>query len=98
MRKYETMFIIRPDLDEEATKAVIEKFSNLLKDKGAEIQAVDEWGMRRLAYEVNKLREGYYVLTTFTAEPDAVAELERVFRITGDIMRYMIVNKSEKAS
>ncbi len=98
MRKYETMFIIKPDLDEEATKAVVEKFSNLLKEKGAEIESIEEWGMRRLAYEVNKLREGYYVLFNYTAEPDAVAELERVFRITGDVIRYLIVNKSEKAS
>lgn len=98
MRKYETMFIIKPGLDEEATKAVIEKFSNLLKEKGSEIESIEEWGMRRLAYEVNKLREGYYVLIHFNAEPDAVAELERVFRISGDILRHMVVNKSEKAS
>jgi len=98
MRKYETMFIIRPDLDEEATKAVIEKFSNLLKEKGAEMESIDEWGMRRLAYEVNKFREGYYVLFNYSAEPEAIVELERVFRITGEIIRYLIVNKNEKAS
>lgn len=97
MRKYETMFIIRPGLDEEATKAVIEKFLNLLREKGSEIQSVEEWGMRRLAYEVKKLREGYYVLVNFSAEPEAVAELERVFRISNDILRYIVVNK-EKAS
>lgn len=98
MRNYETMFIIRPGLDEEATKAVIEKFSNLLKEKGAEVEAVEEWGMRRLAYEVNKLREGYYVLITFKAEPETVAELERVFKINSDILRSIVVRKAEKAS
>lgn len=96
MRKYETMFIIRPDLDEEGIKAVIEKFSVLLKEKGAEIESVDEWGMRRLAYEVNKLREGYYVLLNYTAEPQAVDELERVFGISSDVIRYLIVNKSKE--
>jgi len=97
MRKYETMFIIKPGLDEEATKAVIEKFLNLLKEKGSEIESVEEWGMRRLAYEVKKVREGYYVLVNFSAEPSTVAELERVFRISGDILRYIVINK-EKAS
>lgn len=98
MRKYETMFIIRPDLDEEATKAVIEKFSSLLKEKGAEMESIDEWGMRRLAYEINKFREGYYVVFNYSAEPEAIVELERVFLITGEIIRYLIVNKTEKAS
>lgn len=97
MRKYETMFIIKPGLDEEGTKAVIEKFLNLLKELGSEIESVEEWGMRRLAYEVDKLKEGYYVLVNFTAETAAVAELERVFRISGDILRYIVINK-EKAS
>lgn len=96
MRKYETMFIIKPGLDEEATKAVIDKFLNLLKERDSEIESVEEWGMRRLAYEVNKLREGYYVLVNFSAEPDTVAELERVFRISGDILRHMVISK-EKA-
>lgn len=98
MRKYETMFIIRPGLDEETTKAVIEKFLNLLKERDSEIESVEEWGMRRLAYEVNKLREGYYVLIHFIAKPDTVAELERVFRISNDILRYITISNSEKAS
>lgn len=97
MRKYETMFIIKPGLDEEATKAVIDKFLNLLKERDSEIESVEEWGMRRLAYEVNKLREGYYVLVNFSAKPDTVAELERVFRISGDILRHMVISK-EKVS
>lgn len=97
MRKYETMFVIRPDLDEEGTKAVIEKFVNLLKDQGAEIESVEEWGMRKLAYEVNKVREGYYVLIYFEAESGAVQELERIFRISADIVRSIVVNQTELA-
>ena len=97
MRKYETMFVIRPDLDEEGTKAVIEKFVNLLKDQGAEIESVEEWGMRKLAYEVNKVREGYYVLIYFEAESSAVQELERIFRISADIVRSIVVNQTELA-
>ena len=97
MRKYETMFVIRPDLDEEGTKAVIEKFVNLLKDQGAEIESVEEWGMRKLAYEVNKVREGYYVLIYFEAESGAVQELERIFRISAHIVRSIVVNQTELA-
>jgi len=97
VRKYETMFVIRPDLDEEGTKAVIEKFVNLLKDQGAEIESVEEWGMRKLAYEVNKVREGYYVLIYFEAESGAVQELERIFRISADIVRSIVVNQTELA-
>lgn len=97
MRKYETMFIIKPGLDEAGTKAVIDKFLNLLKEMGSEIESVEEWGMRRLAYEVEKLREGYYVLVNFSAETDAVEELQRVFNISDDILKYIVINK-EKAS
>lgn len=98
MRNYETMFIINPNLDEEATKAVIEKFSNLLKEQGAEIESIDEWGIRRLAYEINKLKEGYYVVINFKAQPEAVTELERVFGISGEILRHIVVSKADKAS
>jgi len=97
MRSYETLFVINPELDEERIKAVIEKYTNLLKEQGAEVVSVDEWGRRRLAYEIKKYREGYYVLINFDAEPEALKELERIFRIDADILRFIIVNRIEKA-
>jgi len=96
MRSYETLFIINPELDEEQTKAVIEKYTNLLKEQGAEVVSVDEWGKRRLAYDINKFKEGYYVLINFDAEPDALMEMERIFRIDANVLRFIIVNRIEK--
>ena len=78
---YETLFVIDPDLTEEATKAMIEKFTKLIADNG-EVESVDEWGKRRLAYPINDKPEGYYVLVNFKAEPSLPSELERIFGIT----------------
>ena len=91
MRKYETMYVIDPTLDEEAVKALIERFSNLITDQGGQIDEIDEWGKRRLAYPLEDHNEGYYVLVNFSAESDLPAELERVYKITDGILRYLII-------
>ena len=91
MRKYETMYVIDPTLDEEAVKALIERFSNLIIDQGGQIDEIDEWGKRRLAYPLEDHNEGYYVLVNFSAESDLPAELERVYKITDGILRYLII-------
>jgi len=95
MRKYEVMYIIRPDLDQEQTKELVEKFQNLITNNGGEISKVDEIGKRRLAYEIADYNDGFYVLIYFQSEPNVVAELERVLKITDGIIRYLIV-KDEK--
>ena len=92
---YETLFIIDPDLTEEATKAMIEKFTKLIADNG-EVESVDEWGKRRLAYPINDKPEGYYVLINFKSEPSLPSELERIFGITEGIMRSLVVRHEEK--
>lgn len=91
MRKYEAMYIISPNLDEAATKETVEKFQNLITSHGGEIENLKEMGKRRLAYEIEEFREGFYVLITFKSQPDFIAELERVFRITDSVIRYIIV-------
>lgn len=91
MRKYEIMYIVRPDLDEEGRKALIERFNKVLTDNGAEIEKVEEMGMRRLAYEIKKYREGYYVVVVLNSEPVAVQEFDRLAKINDDIMRFMII-------
>ncbi|MDI3509065.1 MAG: small subunit ribosomal protein [Clostridiales bacterium] len=96
MREYETMFVINPTLDAEATQAVIERFKNLISEQGGEVRNVDEWGRRKLAYEIKDFNEGYYVLMEFAANPDLPAELERVYKITDDIIRYLIILKEDK--
>lgn len=95
MRKYEALYIINPTLEEEAIKGLVERFSNLIVEQGGQVEKVDEWGKRRLAYEIQDFKEGYYVLMNFSAEPSVPQELERVFKITDGIIRYLIV-KEEK--
>lgn len=90
--KYETIFIVNPKLDEESTKAIVERFKQLITDNGT-ITEIDEWGKRRLAYEINDEREGYYVLINFTSEKEFPAELDRVYKITEGIIRSIIISK-----
>ncbi len=92
MRKYETIFVLRPDLEEEAKNAMIEKFTGIINSDG-EVTNIDEWGKRKLAYEIEKIREGYYVLVDFVANADLPAELERNYKISDDVLRYIVVNK-----
>lgn len=87
---YEVVFILNPNLSEEATATLVEKFKALIESKGT-LNEVNEWGKRHLAYPINDLNEGYYVLMTFTSTPDLPAELDRVLRITEGVMRSLIV-------
>ena len=95
MNKYEVLYIIRTDREEEAIKAVVEKFSGIITANGGTIEKCDEWGKRRLAYPINDLMEGYYVLMTFNAAAAIPAELDRIFRITDGVMRSLIVCKDQ---
>ena len=86
--KYETIFIVNPNLGEEAITAIVEKFKALIADNGT-VVSVDDWGKRRMAYEINDLREGYYTLIEFESLPS----LDRVYKITDGVMRSIIVCK-----
>ena len=94
---YETLFAISGNFSEEDYKAVLEKFVNLVNDNATDV-CVNEWGKKRLAYPINYITEGYYVLVTFKSEPSFPLELERVFGITEGIIRYMTTTKIEKAA
>ena len=91
---YEAIYILNPALTEEQTAALVAKFKGVVEANGT-VTEVDEWGKRRLAYPINDLMEGYYVLMTFTAAAAVPAELDRIFRITEGVMRSMIVCKDE---
>ncbi len=95
MRKYEVVFIIRP-LEEEATNAVIEKFSKLITANGGTIDKEDRWGRKRLAYDIKKESEGYYVLFYVTCDSACVNECDRVMKITDEVLKHMIVRSDEK--
>lgn len=89
--KYEAMVVLSVKTnDEEQVKALINKFSELIKNNGT-LEGVDEWGKRKLAYEINYESEGYYVLYNFESKPDFPAELERVISITDGVLRSMVV-------
>ena len=92
--KYETIFIVNPKLEEAAATAVVDKFKSLVEANGTNVE-VEDWGKRRLAYPINDLNEGHYVLMTFTAAPELPAELDRVLKITEGVMRSMIICKDE---
>ncbi len=91
MNKYETLFVIAPSLAEEEVKAVVEKAKAVIEGGNGVVDNVDEWGKRKLAYEINKINEGYYVLMNFTSDPELPKELDRVFRISDNIVRHLIV-------
>lgn len=93
---YEVVYILDPALGEEAIAAMIEKFKTLVESQQGTVAEVDDWGKRRLAYPINDLNEGHYVLMTFTSAPDLPAEMDRVMKITEGVMRSMIVCKDEK--
>ena len=87
--KYEALYIINPQLTEDETKALVEKFKAMVEAEGT-LTAIDEWGKRRLAYLIDDLAEGYYVLMNFESKPEFPAELDRVMKITDGIMRCLI--------
>ncbi len=94
---YETLFAVSGNLSEEEYAALKEKFVNLVNDNATDVE-VNEWGKRKLAYPINYITEGYYVLLTFKSEPSFPLELGRVFGITEGVIRYMTTTKCEKAA
>ena len=95
MRDYELIVIISPEVPEEEVPTNIDKIGEFITSKGGSITQVDRWGKRRLAYPINHLKEGNYVLTKFKFEPSMTAELEANLRISEKILRHMIVRLDE---
>ena len=92
---YETLFIVDAQQGEDGIKALVDKFTGLIAANGT-IESVDEWGKRKLAYPINDLTEGYYVLVNFKSAPTLPLELERVFGITDGILRSIVIKHDEK--
>ena len=92
MNKYESVIIINPNVDEEGIKALISRFSDLINTDG-KVEKVDELGKRKLAYDVKKFKEGFYAEFYFEANSDLISELERNYRITDEIIKFMTVKK-----
>ena len=92
MNKYESVVIINPNVEENGLKALIEKFSALINTDG-KVEQVNELGKKKLAYEINKNKEGYYIVFEFEAKPSLIAELERNYRITDEVIKFIVVKK-----
>lgn len=96
MKAYELLYFMAPASDEEVRSAVSTRIESTLAAAGGTVDNVEEWGKRKLAYEVNGLAEGDYVLVDFHSEPDHIAELDRVLRITDAVARHMIVCRTDR--
>ncbi|NLP18364.1 MAG: 30S ribosomal protein S6 [Firmicutes bacterium] len=96
MVAYEMMFILNPELGEEEIETVLERLQNIIREGGGEITNLDKWGKRRLAYEVKKFWEGFYVLMNFKSPSAVAAEVERVVKISDNIIRYLLI-RDDKA-
>lgn len=96
MRIYEEFFIVEPDTPEEQIDAYVEQIKGIVTAAGGTIDKVDKWGKRKLAYEIGRFSEGYYVLIQFTAPPDPVKEIEHRMRVTDMVMRWVTVRIDEK--
>ena len=92
--KYVVMYIINPNLSEEETAAIVERFKTLVEQNGT-LDEMEEMGKRKLAYEINYLSEGYYVLIKFTSAPEFPAELDRILGITDGVIRSLITRRPE---
>lgn len=96
MKAYELLFFVDPALDPETRLAVMKRIDNTIAEGNGKVDNVDEWGKRKLAYEINKLTEGDYTLINFHADPTQIAELDRVLRITDAVVRHMIVRRDDQ--
>lgn len=95
MRKYETVFIIRPDMDEAATNAVIEKITSVITENGGTLDNSNIWGLRKLAYLIEDYAEGFYVVFNFSSELNVIDALEYNFKVSDSILRHIIVRDGE---
>ncbi|WP_436884690.1 30S ribosomal protein S6 [Staphylococcus gallinarum] len=96
MRTYEVMYIVRPNIEEDAKKAVVERFNGILATNGSEVLETKDWGKRRLAYEINDFTEGYYnIVRIQTENSEATDEFQRLAKINDDIIRFIVIREDE---
>ena len=96
MKAYELLLMLNPSLEEEARAAVLDKVQGIITADGGVVDTVDGWGKRKLAFEIGKVTEGDYVLVDFHTKPAAIAELDRVLRITDPVVRFMVVHREDR--
>lgn len=95
MAVYETMFILQPELESETETALVDNLQAVIQKLGGEIGKTDDWGKRKLAYEIEKFNEGHYYLIQFTGSHEIIPELEHFFRVNDAVIRFIIVREGE---
>lgn len=96
MKAYELMLMLSPALDDESRASALEKTQGVITASGGAVDKVDEWGKRKLAFEIGKITEGDYAVIDFHAAPDSIAELDRVLRISDPVVRFMVVHREDR--
>ena len=96
MKAYELLFIVPPTIDDETRAGVMKRIETTLTESNGVVDNVDNWGKRKLAYEINGLSDGDYTLIDFHADPQSIAELDRVLRINDAVMRHMVVARADR--
>ncbi|MFP3869049.1 MAG: 30S ribosomal protein S6 [Desulfobacteraceae bacterium] len=96
MRRYESVFVINPDLMDAEIQATIDKFTGIISSQGGTLFNLEDWGRRKLAYKINKFTRGYYILADFASEPAVVAELERNYKLDDRIIRFLTIKTSDQ--
>lgn len=95
MRRYETIYIIRPGASEDDITAIIDRTNGVIEQYNGKIDQLDRWGIKKLAYTINKETQGYYIYSDYAGTPEAVMEIERLFRIDDKVLRYMTIKTQE---
>ena len=96
MKAYELLLLLNPSLDDDTRAGTLDKVQGVITADGGVVDSVDEWGKRKLAFEIGALSEGDYTLLDFHAAPGAIAELDRVLRITDGVVRHMLVHREDR--
>jgi small subunit ribosomal protein S6 len=97
LRQYEVLFILPPDVDESVVAGALDRVTRIISQTGGQVGKVDRWGRRRLAFELDKHSEGYYVMAEFTADPGVIKELERTLQLADEVIRSKVVVRGEAA-
>ncbi len=95
MANYETMFILQPELEAEAEEELLSGMKGVIEKLGGSVTAVDDWGKRKLAYEVSKFNEGHYYILQFAGTHETIPELEHFFRVKDEVIRFMVMREDQ---
>ena len=95
LNKYESIYIVNPNVEADGIKSLVEKFNGLIESEGGKVLETNEWGMKKLAYPIKKFTQGYYILVNFEAKAEFIDELERVYKITDNVIKFITIRKED---